>query len=450
MHLSQPQAASRLSFPASRFISVLFLFILCVGSSGAQVSPKKSSEHEYPIVFDEVSRPFSPTRDVYWDVYVMDQTGKHTKRLTSDHQSHNPSWSPSGQEIVYIRDESAIHDSASTLLGDFSGPNMPYDSLLNYGMFLNMKREIMRISSDGKQRSQITTGDPDVHDVSWLPDGDHVAIRISYRRDLQVRVEALHQLPPDYVREEPLVQFIAKTRPALPPSRNYFLQEFSPLADNFLPIVYAQLGATRFDRENYWSPQHMRPWTADRNASLCIISLDGSPSSLPAPPFDTAWSRDGQQVAYSSFLGNEGSTLYVADVEGTAINNTRRITEDALDAHDPSWSPDGLRLAFSGLANGGSKIFMINRDGTNILQISRDTKIACSHATWSPDGRWIAAECRLPQTNPDPVVNALGWFSNIYLFDVEHPEAAPSKLTSCFSTCGAHNPSFVPTVAAVK
>ena len=113
--------------------------------------------------------------------------------------------------------------------------------------------------------------------------------------------------------------------------------------------------------------------------------------------------------------------LYVADVEGTAINNARRITEGALDAHDPSWSPDGLRVAFTGLGDVCSNIFVIDRDGTNIVQISHDPKLACFHATWSPDGNWIAAECRLPQTNPDPTVNALAWFSNIYLFDVEHP-----------------------------
>lgn len=55
---------------------------------------------------------------------------------------------------------------------------------------------------------------------------------------------------------------------------------------------------------------------------------------------------------------------------------------------DPSWSPDGTRLAFSLPVEGRSAIFVTDADGGNRVQLTNG--VWDSDPIWSPDGAWIA------------------------------------------------------------
>ncbi len=442
----------------SKKCAAVFIFgLLWISNCLAQGTSKKTPQQEYWIAFDRVGAGSGLKHDVDLDVYVVDADGKHTKRLTSDHQSHNPSWSPDGRQIAYIRDASSIktvsYGSSSSSGRTHSGsdwdpfsPDAPYETFAKFGDFLSMRRAVMRMSSDGKNGSLIVSLGPDTRDVLWLPDGNHVAVRLSHRRDLRIRIQAYGQALPDFITKEPLIQYIDNLKPSMsasvhPPNA----LEFVPYADNFLPIFYAHLADEIDGGMNY---PLLRPMMAspDRHASQSIVPLDGSHSSLSAPAFDASWSRDGKRIAYSTFSGGKNSVLYVAAMDGTNVVNPQPVTDESLDAHDPAWAADGSRIALSGMWRTSSQIFMIDSDGRNLVQLSRNPNLLCSHATWSPDGKWIAAACRPPQFTTDPIYNALGWDSNIYLFEVGKPGARPRRLTQCFKTagCGAHNPSFAP------
>jgi TolB protein len=55
----------------------------------------------------------------------------------------------------------------------------------------------------------------------------------------------------------------------------------------------------------------------------------------------------------------------------------------------PSWSPRGDRIVFSGFQSGDFEIYSIRPDGTGLRQLTH-THGNDAHPVWSPDGQWIA------------------------------------------------------------
>ena len=66
-----------------------------------------------------------------------------------------------------------------------------------------------------------------------------------------------------------------------------------------------------------------------------------------------------------------------------------RIRRRLHEGKDPSWSPDGTRLAFASDISGNYDLWLMDWDGSNLTQLtsSPDNEF---EPTWSPDGRWIA------------------------------------------------------------
>ncbi|CAN5362244.1 MAG: PD40 domain-containing protein [Acidobacteria bacterium] len=79
----------------------------------------------------------------------------------------------------------------------------------------------------------------------------------------------------------------------------------------------------------------------------------------------------------------------------TIVNtgNGRREREIRLDTVDevlnPSWSPDGNRIAFSGLVGGFNDLFVYDLQSSQLTRLTADA-FSELHPAWSPDGREIA------------------------------------------------------------
>ncbi|HIB90333.1 TPA: hypothetical protein EYO57_24645 [Candidatus Poribacteria bacterium] len=107
-----------------------------------------------------------------------------------------------------------------------------------------------------------------------------------------------------------------------------------------------------------------------------------------------AWSPDGKQIAFvSNRDGGKASAIYVMDTEG---NNLRRLTNDAklTWVDSPDWSPNGKQIVFTsividkGAKGKSSEIYVINVDGKNPRQMTKDPKLTWTESPkWSPDGR---------------------------------------------------------------
>jgi len=85
------------------------------------------------------------------------------------------------------------------------------------------------------------------------------------------------------------------------------------------------------------------------------------------------------------------SQIYVLEADGTE----RRLTGFAGGAFDPTWSPDGTTVAFSGSRVGGSDldIYRMQLAGGPPRRIAGTPKDD-QHPDWSPDGTRIVFDAR--------------------------------------------------------
>ncbi len=114
-----------------------------------------------------------------------------------------------------------------------------------------------------------------------------------------------------------------------------------------------------------------------------------------------AWSSDGRLLTFVAKDGGRDA-IYVYDVERRWV--VRKIAVELDGVRNPTFSPDGLRIAFTGLRGGISDLYVIDVNGEHFRQLT-DDKYADLHPAWSPDGQFIAlATDRGPDTDFDDLV----------------------------------------------
>ncbi len=163
------------------------------------------------------------------------------------------------------------------------------------------------------------------------------------------------------------------------------------------------------ERAPSWSPDGRSvAYTSDDGGHLgiWIRQVPGERAirvSMPAvDEAQPAWSPDGNWIAFVSarnrggrlgiFLGSRPIETYVAGQDGDlflmqALGGTARKLAD--DAYDPTWSPDGKRVAFRSIRDGSWRLYTIDVDSGGIEMITGVNPRALEPA-WSPNGRWIA------------------------------------------------------------
>ena len=95
-------------------------------------------------------------------------------------------------------------------------------------------------------------------------------------------------------------------------------------------------------------------------------------------------SRDGKTIAFD-LLGD----IYVMPIAG---GTPTRIAEGLAYDQQPRFSPDGRRIAFTSDRGGGDNIWVMNVDGSDKRQVTREDFRLLNQPSWSPDGRFIVAK----------------------------------------------------------
>lgn len=93
---------------------------------------------------------------------------------------------------------------------------------------------------------------------------------------------------------------------------------------------------------------------------------------------------DGQTIAFT-MLGD----IYTLPITG---GTPTRIAEGLSWEVHPRFSPDGQRIAFTSDRGGGDNIWVMNRDGSDKRQVTKESFRLLNQPTWSPDGEFIAAK----------------------------------------------------------
>src|SRR5688572_15510070 len=69
---------------------------------------------------------------------------------------------------------------------------------------------------------------------------------------------------------------------------------------------------------------------------------------------------------------------------------TRRIVKlTNIETSYPHWSPDGRRIAYQSNRTGNSEIYVMNADGSGVVQLTH-TAAVDENPAWSPGGQHIA------------------------------------------------------------
>lgn len=147
------------------------------------------------------------------------------------------------------------------------------------------------------------------------------------------------------------------------------------------------------------------------------------PETVDNPP---TWSPDGRTLAFDIITWDPTDTFLSQSVVATVpvsgpSATMRRLTDPALFAAHPDWSPDGSLIAFNSYDTGNmhgidqpSNVYTIAPDGTGLRQVSTasvDGKMRLGQPFWSSDGTriWVSVARDWEKDSTGQFKNTLGW-----------------------------------------
>ena len=143
-----------------------------------------------------------------------------------------------------------------------------------------------------------------------------------------------------------------------------------------------------FNYDPVWTPDGRISYLDDRG--IWVMHADGSdkrllarlkPEVQPYGGTPMVWSPDGEAVAFIS-----GGELWVMNANGTG---RRKLSGGGGKALDPVWSPDSQKIAWADI-DSDLEIFVVNRDGSELRNVTNNKRVQDRKPAWSPNGRAIA------------------------------------------------------------
>lgn len=123
------------------------------------------------------------------------------------------------------------------------------------------------------------------------------------------------------------------------------------------------------------------------NAEMASIKPDGSDLKMLGHGHDPTISPDGQSICFTGHAQG-GVSVFVMNLDGS--HKTQIVNEvSRVGATFPNWSPDAKRIVYSFPVEDALELFVVDADGANNRQLTRLNKVA-TPAAWSPDGQWIS------------------------------------------------------------
>lgn len=112
------------------------------------------------------------------------------------------------------------------------------------------------------------------------------------------------------------------------------------------------------------------------------MNADGTDLSILTEIDSTSprWSPDGKRLAFQAYV-DDNFEIFVVNADGT---NPINLTKNQASDMTPSWSPDGQRISFSSDRDSTDEkgdVFVMNADGTGVLNLTQNPA-EDNNATW--------------------------------------------------------------------
>jgi Tol biopolymer transport system component len=271
---------------------------------------------------------FSSKRNGHYGIYTLDPMNLGAKPVSllesADYDVIVSSWSKTTGQFLY-------------LFG------------LYYGSGQGGRRELWVMDRNGSNKKLLTRDMWDIATAQWSPDGNRIAFSSSATSRKNGGSTIIYDtwvMNSDGTGQTEV--FVNQALSELSPS-------WSPLGTS---LAFSLL------RGNNWDIFVMD------SKGLDLRRLVHTPRDDESP----AWSPDGEEIAFTSqFLSPDLAGIYTVKSDGSST-----MPEPVLERYDvifnsPAWSPDGSRIAFVSNVNGNNDIFVINRQGGDVVQLTSDT-----------------------------------------------------------------------------
>ena len=315
-------------------------------------------------------------------------------------------------------------------------PVEPLSGRIAFTSFRDGDDEIYVMNADGSEIQQLTDNDyNDIYPV-WSPDGTSIGFTSNRDNDLE-EVYDIYVMNADGSGVQQLTDskhgdwFDAWSpdgdRIALTSGGEIYVMnadgsDVKNLTDNNPPSSGGYIFFWDRDGDGYGEPYLRKPdgsfeifanWDSDNWDAIDWDAIN----ALNWDHFDgdASWSPNGGRITFSS--GRDGDfEIYVMNADGSGVV---QLTDNNTDDSDPALSPDGRRIAFSSTRDGNRQIYVMNADGSGALQLT-DDKHDNRDPAWSPNGSRIAFES-----------NRGGGDASIYVMDEDGSDV--ERLTVGFS-----------------
>jgi Tol biopolymer transport system component len=132
--------------------------------------------------------------------------------------------------------------------------------------------------------------------------------------------------------------------------------------------------------------------TAYKDSSLYVINANGtdlkSLTVVPGSDFDPSWSPDGRRIAFTSMRDGR-KEIYILTVESQAVTRLTTTTGD-IENSQPSWSPLGNQILYTVKRVGAYQIWSMTDTGQDNVQVVRSGQQLWDFSPiWMPDGETI-------------------------------------------------------------